>query len=96
MLEEMKIVARDYKDVSLESILKMATIRGARALGLADKVGSLEVGKEADCIAFALPARPGEKTSHPLEALFSTDQAPVFSMVAGKTLIDLRHTKEAC
>ena len=96
MLEEMKIVARDYKDVSLESILKMATIRGARALGLADKVGSLEVGKEADCIAFALPARPGEKTSHPLEALFSTDQAPVFSMVAGKTLIDLRRAKEAC
>jgi len=103
MLEEMKIVARDYKDVSPESILKMATIRGARALGLADKVGSLEVGKEADCIAFALPARPhpygpgpGEKTSHPLEALFSTDQAPLFSMVAGKTLIDLRRMKEAC
>lgn len=79
MLEEMKIVARDYKDISPESILKMATIRGATALGLGRKVGSLEVGKEADLIAFAADA-----SSHPLEALFNDDRAPVFTMVAGK------------
>lgn len=34
--------------------LEMATLGGARALGLADRVGSLEVGKDADLAAFRL------------------------------------------
>ena len=93
MLDEMKIVARDYKDVSPESLLKMATIHGARALGLEDKVGSLEVGKEADLIALAADA-----TSRPLEALFCKDRATVFTMVAGKVLYKANENlkREAC
>jgi len=81
MLDEMKIVSRDYKEISPESILKMGTIRGARALGLADKVGSLEVGKEADLVAFALP-----NSSHPLEELLSHEGDPIFTMVGGKII----------
>ena len=35
------------------AVLEMATLSGARALGMADRVGTLEIGKRADVIAVA-------------------------------------------
>ncbi len=45
ILEEMKCVEKHYPDYSLESILAMATVNGAEALGITDWAGSIAEGK---------------------------------------------------
>lgn len=41
---------RDPTAVAAETVFEMATLNGARAMGLGDQTGSLEVGKKADFI----------------------------------------------
>jgi 5-methylthioadenosine/S-adenosylhomocysteine deaminase len=55
MFEEMKITSllqkvttMDPTVLNAEEVFKMATINGARSLGLEDQIGSIEVGKKAD------------------------------------------------
>ena len=55
MFAEMRALADAEPKLSPETILHMATINGARALGLAGKIGTLSPGTMADLIA--IPAR---------------------------------------
>ena len=48
------LLKRDPAAISTRSILEMATLGGARALGKEKEIGSLEVGKKADLIALDL------------------------------------------
>jgi 5-methylthioadenosine/S-adenosylhomocysteine deaminase len=55
MFEEMKIAAllqkvttMDPTVLNADEVFKMATINGAKSLGLEDQIGSIEVGKKAD------------------------------------------------
>lgn len=45
ILEEMKVIVQNFKQISFKDILQMATINGAKALKFDDEYGTLQVGK---------------------------------------------------
>ncbi|SEK21719.1 amidohydrolase family protein [Pacificibacter marinus] len=75
-------------------IIRMATIEGAATLGMADRIGSLEVGKQADLIRISLK----DPRLHPIYDIYSmltfatmpTDVTA--TMVAGEWLMQNRET----
>lgn len=84
-----KAVAGDARTADAASVLTMATLGGARALGLADTIGSLVPGKQADLICVDLSAPATQPVHHPISQLVyaaSRDQvSDVF--VAGRQLL---------
>lgn len=51
-------------------LLRLATIEGARALGCADRAGSLEIGKDADLCAVRIAAPHTRPVADPVATLF--------------------------
>jgi 5-methylthioadenosine/S-adenosylhomocysteine deaminase len=72
--------------------LQMATINGARAMGLEDKIGSLETGKLADVIAVDLGALASQPIYDPVSALVygSNSNQVTHSWIHGQAAMENR------
>ncbi|MFA5844948.1 MAG: amidohydrolase family protein [Coriobacteriia bacterium] len=73
-----------------EKFVRMATLEGARALGMEDRVGSLEAGKRADIVAVDLSSSHMVPTQDPYSALVHTanQENVVMTMVDGAVLYE--------
>jgi 5-methylthioadenosine/S-adenosylhomocysteine deaminase len=96
MFEEMDLAAKLQKVTSLDPqalpapvVFEMGTLGGARALGMADQIGSLEAGKRADIIMVRLDHPNGVPVYDPVSqlvyALKASDVSDV--MVEGKPVV---------
>jgi len=82
--------------ISATEVLKVATIDGAKALGLDHLVGSLEAGKQADIAVIEL-AEPAQQPVHDIctALIFSSNARDVITtLVAGKLVFDRRVTDD--
>jgi 5-methylthioadenosine/S-adenosylhomocysteine deaminase len=88
-----KAVANDASAISAMTALRMATINGAKALGLDKKIGSLEIGKVADVIAIDLSDLETQPLYCPISQLvYAANRSQVTDVwVAGKQLLTSRH-----
>jgi 5-methylthioadenosine/S-adenosylhomocysteine deaminase len=75
-----------------ETVFRMATIDGARALGLESQIGSIEVGKKADLVFCKI----NELRSIPFENIYSkvvystNSSGVIHSMIDGKWVMQDR------
>ena len=60
VLEEMKTISKYQSYIPFDILLQWATINGAQALGMDDKLGSLEAGKEPGLILINMDPDTGE------------------------------------
>lgn len=84
MLEEMKELKRRYKDLSAETILKLATINGAKVLKLDDKIGTLQSDKKADIIGIRLPNNLSKERLY--DFIVEDGEEVIINIVDGKFL----------
>jgi cytosine/adenosine deaminase-related metal-dependent hydrolase len=102
MIREMKTASLlqkartlDPLTMSAETVLEMATLNGAKALGLADQIGSIEPGKRADIIIVTMqkphltPAF--NPVSHIAYAALGTDVET--TIIDGKIVMENRQVK---
>tara|TARA_B110000858_G_scaffold162625_1_gene187794 strand:+ start:18461 stop:19969 length:1509 start_codon:yes stop_codon:yes gene_type:complete len=76
-----KGVAQDASALPAQQALEMATINGARALGLDAMIGSLEVGKYADMTAIDLDSLNSTPIYNPISQIVYATQASQVSHV---------------
>ena len=87
-----KAVGEDASAIPAATALQMATLNGARALGLDDEIGSLSVGKAADVVAVDLGALESQPLYHPIsQIVYATNRDRVTHVwVNGRHLLKER------
>ena len=97
MLRMMYLVANIYKDARLdvgvmppETVLEMATIRGAESLLMEREIGSIEAGKRADLVLYDRDAPEWRPLLNPLNNLvYAASGSSVRSvMIDGRLVLD--------
>ncbi|MEW6623941.1 MAG: amidohydrolase [Bacillota bacterium] len=86
-----KVYHRDPTIITAEKVLEMATIDGARAIGMEDEIGSLEIGKKADMFIFnPLLCAKAVPMHHPVSTLvYSAGGANIETVIIdGKIVLD--------
>jgi 5-methylthioadenosine/S-adenosylhomocysteine deaminase len=88
-----KAVANDASAIPAMTALRMATINGAKALGLDHEIGSLNIGKSADVIAIDLDRLETQPLYCPIsQIVYAASRQQVTDVwVAGKHLLKQRH-----
>ena len=96
MVQEMRYCACGYKEARInprvmppEQAVEMATINGARGAGLAHRIGSIEVGKEADFVVFDATVSEWQPLFNPVSNLVysATGNTVKHVFVAGDQLV---------
>ena len=85
-----KALTEDAESVPAQQVLRMATINGAKALGLENEIGSLEVGKRADLILLDATKPHYFPRHNPVSSIVYSAQAADVStvLVNGKVLME--------
>ena len=81
MLDEMRFLARARPGIPREQIVQLATLFGAEALGVGDRTGSLEAGKQADMVLVS--AAQGQRYD-PYSAVLDSDEPVIATIQSGR------------
>jgi 5-methylthioadenosine/S-adenosylhomocysteine deaminase len=81
---------QDVKMIPAETALELATIEGAKALGLGDEIGSVEVGKKADLALFDTRRPEWRTIFNPVNNLvYNADGRSVHTVIVdGKVVVE--------
>ncbi len=83
-----KVASGDPTALDAATVLRLATIDGARAIGLADRIGSLEIGKQADIIVLDTRAPHLTPLYHPeSHIVYAASGADVCHVMVDGTLL---------
>jgi len=88
-----KDARQDMRQIPAELALEMATLLGARALGLGDQIGSIEPGKRADLVCFDTRRPEWQALFNPVNNLvYNADGRSVHTVIVdGQVVVDAYH-----